>query len=171
MHCPRCGHLTRERVVDGMPRPVCPSCGRVVFLDPKLAVTAVILRHHDGRTDVLLGRRAAHTRNPGGWSFPAGFVNRGEQVEDALCREVLEETGLSVTPGPLLGVWSVAGDATVLLAWRAASWSGDAAANDDLTRIEWHDAEDLPPLAFAHDRDILAQALEIGDAATEPAPG
>ena len=171
MHCPRCGQLTGERVVDGMPRPVCPHCGHVVFLDPKLAVTAVILRRHEERIDVLLGRRAAHTRNPGGWSFPAGFVNRGERVEDALCREVLEETGLSVVPGPLLGVWSVAGDATVLLAWRAATWSGDAAAADDLTRVEWHDVEQLPPLAFRHDQDILSRALAVFATASEPAPG
>lgn len=171
MHCPRCGHLTRERVVDGMPRPVCPHCGQVVFLDPKLAVTAVILRRREERIDVLLGRRAAHTRNPGGWSFPAGFVNRGERVEEALCREVREETGLTVEPGQLLGVWSEGGDATVLLAWYVAAWSGRAVAHDDLTRVEWHDVEQPPPLAFSHDQDILSRALAVFATAAESAPG
>lgn len=52
----------------------------VAYLDPKLAVAVVIARA--GR--VLLGRRGANTRAPGRWSFPAGFVERGERVEDSV---------------------------------------------------------------------------------------
>lgn len=54
---------------------------------PKLAVDCIILV--DGR--VLL----IHRRNPPhGWALPGGFVEYGETVEDAVRREMREETGL-----------------------------------------------------------------------------
>ncbi len=159
MHCQRCGHATANRFVDGRTRPVCPACGAVTYQDPRLAVTVVILGVQEGRRTVLLGRRAAHTRNPGGWSFPAGFVDRGEQVEVAARREVREETGLDAALGPLLGVWSKEGEATVLLAWVCTEVSGTPVAQDDLTSLAWHPVDDLPPLAFPHDEAILLEAL------------
>ena len=159
MHCQRCGQPTEPREVGGRSRPVCPACGTVTYQDPKLAACVVILRRKAGRTEVLLGRRGAGTRNPGTWSFPAGFIDRGEHVEDAAVREVQEETGLTITLGPLLGVWSAKGESTVLLAWRAATVTGTAMAADDLASVAWFHTDDPPDLGFAHDRDILQRAL------------
>src|SRR5688500_10056529 len=113
LYCQRCGGPTAEQVRDGRLRPVCEVCGTAVYLDPKLAVAVVVVR--DGT--VLLGLRAGHTRNPGTCSFPAGFVERGERVEDAAVREAREEIGLDVALGSLLGVWSATGEAVVLLAF------------------------------------------------------
>ena len=134
-------------------RPVCISCGAVTWLDPKVAVAVVIAR--DGK--VLLGRRAAHTRAPGAWSFPAGFVDRGEDVESAARREVLEETGLAVTLGPVLGVFSEAGEPVILIAYPARDALGDPFANDDLTELRWFAPGDFGTLdlAFSHDLSIL----------------
>src|SRR6185295_8402949 len=66
---------------------------------PIVGVGAVVL---DG-TRVLLVRRA----NPplqGEWSVPGGAVEIGETLEAAVAREVLEETGLQVTVGPIVEV-------------------------------------------------------------------
>src|SRR6187401_844516 len=103
--CQQCGGITEEREQDGRLRPVCVVCGAITFLDPKLAAAVVIER--DGK--LLFGRRGPGTRAPGLWSFPAGFVERGEQVEAAAVREALEETGLSVRLGPLMGLFSEQG--------------------------------------------------------------
>lgn len=158
-YCQRCGGQTAEREVEGTRRPVCGACGAVVYLDPKLAVTVVLTRGGD----VLLGVRAGHTRNPGAWSFPAGFVERGERVEDAAVREVREETGLRVTLGPLLGVWSATGEAVVLLAYGACVPAGqDPEAGDDLDAVRWWPVSALPELAFPHDGEILAAWLRHG---------
>lgn len=122
-----------------------------MYLDPKLAVTVVIER--DGR--ILLGKRADWTRSPGKWSFPAGFVERGEVVEMAAIREVREEAGLAIEVGPILGVLSETGEPVVLLVYLATSAVGDPVAGDDLTEVGWFAPDELPDLAFDHDPDIM----------------
>ncbi|MEM1874937.1 MAG: NUDIX hydrolase, partial [Candidatus Hadarchaeales archaeon] len=68
---------------------------------PRLAVDAVI----KAKNGIVLVRR----KNPpfrGKWALPGGFVKYGEKVEEALTREVKEETGLEVEIEKLLGVYS-----------------------------------------------------------------
>jgi 8-oxo-dGTP diphosphatase len=154
LHCQRCGGTTSEREVDGRLRPVCDACGAVTYLDPKLAVAVVIGR--EGR--VLLGLRAGHTRNPGTWSFPAGFVERGERVESAAIREAREESGLDVRLGPLLGLFSETNEPVVLAAYAAEPLdpAAEPLAGDDLLEVGWFSLDALPPFAFPHDPQIVA---------------
>jgi 8-oxo-dGTP diphosphatase len=151
MYCQRCGGLTEEREVDGRLRPICTVCGFVTYFDPKVAVAVVIER--DGQ--LLFGRRGPGTRAPGLWSFPGGFVERGERVEDAAIREVCEEVGLEVTLGSLLGVYSATGEIVVLVVYLADSVVGTAAAGDDLVEVGWFAPSALPELAFPHDGQIV----------------
>jgi mutator protein MutT len=150
-HCQSCGGVTKERQVDGRLRPVCQECGAVTYLDPKLAV-AVVLRRDEL---VLLGRRGAGARAAGKWSFPAGFVERGEVVEEAAVREVREETGFTIELGPLVGLISSAGETVVLAVFTGTITDGDQSAGDDLTELGWFAPDALPELAFPHDREIL----------------
>jgi len=91
--CPLCGgRLGRAAVPpDQREQAVCVACGFVFYLNPK--VVAGTIPEQDGR--VLLTRRSI---NPGRglWTFPGGFVDFGESVEDAAVRETFEETGLKV---------------------------------------------------------------------------
>ncbi len=151
MYCQQCGQPTEERIVDGIARPVCTACGAVTYLDPKLAVAIVIER--DGM--VLLGRRGEGTRAAGRWSFPAGFVERGEVVEEAAIREAREESSLTVTLGPLLGLYSSPGETVVLAVYPAERATGEPHAGDDLADLGWFALEALPELAFPHDRRII----------------
>ncbi len=152
MYCQRCGAPTTEMPREGRLRPVCISCGMTTYLDPKVAV-AVLIGQDDA---VLLGRRGEHTRQPGRWSFPSGFVERGEQVEDAARRETLEETGLTVELGPILTLVSSPGETVVLAVYPAIRFAGTPEANDDLTEVRWFPLDALPELAFPHDNAIIA---------------
>lgn len=160
LHCAACGSLTEERSVAGFGRPVCVACGQVVYLDPKLAAGVLIVR--DGR--ILLGRRGPGTREPGKWSFPAGFVERGERVERAAAREAREETGLDVAIGDLVGLYSTDGEPVVLAVY-AATAAGEPRAGDDLTEVGWFAMSALPELAFPRDHRILESwlATQIDD--------
>ncbi|MCL6465514.1 MAG: NUDIX hydrolase [candidate division WOR-3 bacterium] len=60
------------------------------YRQPKLAVDCIILQ---GKRIVLIER----LNEPKGWALPGGFVNYGETVEEAVRREIKEETGLSLS--------------------------------------------------------------------------
>ena len=83
-----------ERILkEGEPeRLVCRNCGFVFYLGPKLVAGALF--EADG--GMLLVQRDIEP-GYGKWTFPGGFVERGEKAETAAEREVLEETGLEIT--------------------------------------------------------------------------
>jgi 8-oxo-dGTP diphosphatase len=112
-----------------------------------------------GRPVVLI--RRGHP--PPGHALPGGFVDVGETVEHAAKREAREETGLDVSLGDLLGVYSdPARDPrghTVSIVYVATA-SGEPVAGDDAAAILVTDPEAAPPLAFDHGRilgDYLAR--------------
>ncbi len=140
-----------EREAFGRLRSVCSVCGHVHFDDPKVAVGVVAT--HDGR--ILLTRRN-HEPKLGEWSFPAGFVDAGENVIAAAAREAWEETGIRVNVGPLLGVFQEAGSRVVFLAYAADAGTEEPVCGDECLEVRYFAPEELPPLAFDNDNAILA---------------
>jgi 8-oxo-dGTP diphosphatase len=147
--CQLCGAAVVRRTVDHRERPVCPKCGWTAFEDPKVAVAAVVALNGG----VLLCRRAIEP-GLGKWSFPAGFVDRGEELRAALTREVREETGLAAELGRLVGVYSEAGNPVVLVVY-AAEATGEPRPSAEASELRVFEPDDLPDLAFAHDRKIV----------------
>lgn len=90
-YCGACGAPTRSASAGHVMKCTAEGCGVEHFprLDP-----AIIVLVTDGER-ALLGRQAAWP--PGRYSTIAGFVEPGESLEDAVVREVLEETGVAVT--------------------------------------------------------------------------
>src|SRR5205823_2604284 len=86
--CGRCGTPT-EAAGTELAR-LCPSCGASYY--PRITPAVIMLVEHGGR--VLLARRAGLNRPF--HSVLAGFVEPGETLEEAVCREVLEEAGVDV---------------------------------------------------------------------------
>ena len=66
---------------------------------PVVGVGAVVLDEHR----VLLVKRG-HAPLKGRWSLPGGAVEVGETLEEAVAREVLEETGVTIEVGPIVEV-------------------------------------------------------------------
>ena len=133
----------------------CVACGRVIYSDPKVAVAAIIPM---GNGIVLLKR--AIEPQLGRWSFPSGYVDRGERLEHALEREVLEECGLEVEVSRLVGVFSEEGQAVILVVYEANRVSGKLVAGDETSEARVFPIEDMPELAFEHDDRIVAEWLK-----------
>ena len=148
--CPSCGAKLEMRLAQGADRPVCPACGRVIYYDPKLAAATVV--ESEGR--VLFVRRLTQP-GYGLWSLPGGYVDRGEVVEHAAAREVVEETGLRVEIAGLVGLFSEEGHAVVVAAYHCLGVDGEAEPGPEASSLGYFSLDSLPPLAFARDREIL----------------
>lgn len=156
--CQNCGHAVAYQPRYGALRPVCPVCGRVHFVDPKVAVAVLVER---GRELLLVRRRGTPER--GRWSLPAGYMDAGEDPARAAEREAFEETGLRVR---VTGVLEVLGrvdpqaGADVLIIYRAEAAAGAPQAGDDAAEVGFFSRTALPAdLAFASTRQIIARWL------------
>jgi len=154
--CPRCGE---EAVVDFPRSLVCDSCGYQALWSPE-PVAAAIPRDEDGR--IWLLRRAQH-EGAGRWTFPGGYVELGETVEDAARRETREELEMEIELGDLVGVYSRADERVVLVVFQARAL-GIASETDEATEVRAFAPGELPwdELAFWSTTAALHDALAAG---------
>lgn len=103
----------------------------------RIACVGAVIKDEAGR---LLLIRRGHEPAAGLWSIPGGRIEPGESDASALVREVLEETGLTVVPGRLLGEVERPGLAGAVLDIRdylAVVTGGELAAGDDAADARW----------------------------------
>ncbi len=117
-------------------------------------VGAVVTQGH-GR---LLLIKRGHEPGAGLWSLPGGRIEPGETDAEALVREMLEETGLTVEPGRLLGRVQRPGLGNTVLDIRdyaATVTGGTLRAADDAADARWVGEEELAAL------DITEGLVEV----------
>lgn len=158
--CHQCGGAIQLRNIKaGEPdRHVCSACGEVHWLEPKVAVGALIA-HHGGL--VMLQRDIDPGR--GKWVFPGGFVDRGESLEQAAAREAREEAGIEIGDLALLGAYSYPGHPVILIAFRATVHGGTPVAGDEAQACEiWPlDAIRWDDLAFRSTQDAVTAYVKL----------
>ena len=121
---------------------------------PLVGVGAIIIEN----SRVVLVKRA-HPPLQALWSIPGGVLEIGELVRDAAVREAREETGLTVEPGELLGVFDrVLRDPGgrvqyhyVLVDFLCRRVSGELVAAGDAAAARWFTRDELPALNLAED--------------------
>ena len=162
-YCSNCGALVEQREAYGRVRPVCPACGRIHFLDPKVA--AAVLLEREGK--ILLVRRAVEPER-GKWTLPAGFVEADEDPAEAARRECREETGLRVELLRLLDVIhgkEHSSGASIVIVYEAKIRGGEIQPSDDVDAVTFFELGALPTLAFE------ATRVAIERWSLRPAPG
>ena len=95
----------------------------------------------DAQGRVLLAR---HRFGAPQWRFLGGFLRRRERVEDALAREIREETGLSIEVGPLLEVVTGFRWARVELVFAFRVVGGTEALTAEVAELGWFPTHALP---------------------------
>jgi ADP-ribose pyrophosphatase YjhB (NUDIX family) len=141
-HCSRCGTRLTFGPVEGEDRDrlACPACGYIAYVNPRLVVTTIPVTD-DGRV-VLLRRGIEPGR--GAWAQPGGFLEVDETVTEGAVRETLEETGLVVRPGEIIGLYSRLEAAVVVLAFEAAILGGEFTPNPEALEIEAFAPDAIP---------------------------
>jgi len=124
---------------------------------PSVTVDGVIIKN--GKI-LLIKRRNEPFK--GMWALPGGFVEYGERVEDAVIREIREETGLNARIKKLIGVYSdpkrdPRGHTISIVFLLEAE--GEAKGGDDAMEAKFFDLNNLPPLAFDHEK-IIKDAIK-----------
>ena len=167
-HCARCG--TQTAMGEAGHVRTCPNCGAVHH--PRTDPVVIMLVHDPEGDRVLLGRQA---RWPAGrFSALAGFVEPGESLEDAVHREVAEESGVEVTDLRYRSSQPWPFPASLMIGFHARYAGGQARAADaELEDVRWFSRAELravvdgqtefhvpPPAAIA--RRLIDEWLESG---------
>ena len=156
--CPHCsGRLENRALKEGEPeRLVCEACGFVFYLGPKLVAGAIV--ELDGR--IVLIQRAIEP-GYGKWTFPGGFVERGEVAEAAAVRETLEETGLRIRTSGIVGLYSYEGQIPAIAVFAARVTGGEPEPLDETLDVRAFPRDGLPwaEMAFPSTEHALKDYL------------
>jgi NAD+ diphosphatase len=153
--CSNCGAPTEQR--DGGHERFCPACETHHFprTDP-----VVIVRVTDGGDGVLLGRQARWPE--GRFSLLAGYVEPGETLEEAVRREVLEESGVALEAVSYLASQPWPFPSSLMLGFSAVAERGRPEPGDDeLAEVRWFEREEVERAARGEGALMLAPPYSI----------
>jgi ADP-ribose pyrophosphatase YjhB (NUDIX family) len=141
-YCSRCGSALEFGAVEGEDRHrlACRSCGFISYVNPRLVVTTIPVT--DSGEVVLLRRGIEPGR--GWWAQPGGFLEIDETVGEGAIRETLEETGLIVEPGEIVGLYSRLEAAVVVLAIESRVVGGEFRLNQEALEIRAFEPDAIP---------------------------
>ena len=128
------------------------------YKKPSITTDGVVIKNRD----ILLVKR----KNPPFkdlWALPGGFVEYKETTENAVMREVFEETGLKTKINKLVGVYSDPNrdprGHTITIVYMLEIIGGEMDANDDASEVKYFNLKNLPDLAFDH-KEIIKKVTE-----------
>ena len=125
---------------------------------PSLTVDGILFKN---QTILLVQRKYAPFQ--GAWALPGGFVEYGEKTEEAVVREVFEETNMKTKIHSLFGVYSDPHrdprGHTVTIVYIIERVDGDLHAGDDASNAKFFKMNELPMLAFDH-AEIIKDAFQ-----------
>lgn len=129
---------------------------------PNVTTDCVIFGFDGNKLNVLLVERGLEPYK-GRWAFPGGFLNMDESAEASALRELQEETGLK---GAYIRQFHTFSDPNrdpreriLSVAYYALVRLQEVKGGDDAVKAEWFSLDNVPPLAFDHDK-MLQMALK-----------
>ena len=125
---------------------------------PMVTVDAAVFQICSGKISLLLINRK-HEPYKGQWAIPGGFVNMDEELDDAVVRELAEETGLTGVSLEQMHTFGTIGrdprgrQITIVYMGIVNEQQANVKAGDDAAQAKWFDVENLPDnMAFDHDQ-------------------
>ena len=153
--CPLCGTRLVIQPVANRPRPVCPACGFVHFVNPAPGVAVLVVENER----VLLGQRVSEP-GAGLWAIPSGYIEYDEDFLAAAIRETKEETGLDIAIQTILHIETafLSPRHHFLTVYLLAHVTGGALTlSEETAALAWFPlAGPLPDMAFPTDVALIA---------------
>ncbi|MCX5769878.1 MAG: NUDIX hydrolase [Candidatus Hydrogenedentes bacterium] len=153
-YCPICGGRLTLCTDGEKEQPKCDRCRRFYYRNPVPAVCCFITRDDS----LLLAQRAVEPC-VGEWTLPGGFVEIGETTEEAVVREMREETTLEIASLRLVGVSTQQSrfyGAVTVLGYYVGEWSGTLQPCSDVLDLRFFSRENRPPMPFQAHRELVA---------------
>jgi ADP-ribose pyrophosphatase YjhB (NUDIX family) len=140
--CSRCGGELVFGPLDGelRHRLICPGCAFISYVNPRLVATTLPITDAG---EIVLIRRGIEPAI-GAWAQPGGFLEIDETVHEAAVRETVEETGLLVEPGEIIGLYSRLEASVVVLVYEARIVGGAARPSPEATEVVAFRPEAIP---------------------------
>lgn len=135
---------------------------------PALTVDAIVFRNNHGIHEVLLIQRG-HYPFEGMWALPGGFIDMDETCEEAVVRELKEETNLYLADLKQLCTFSAVDrdprgrTISVFYYGSVEMNNSEVKGGDDASDAKWFDVNDLPELAFDHIEAVEMAFREFSD--------
>ena len=149
--CGKCGAEMRRHEKSDERAFLCPNCGYAAY--PKISPAVIVLVT---RGDKILLQRNSHykLRN---WTLVAGFVDAGENFEEAVRREVREEASIEVGNLRYFGSQAWPFPSNIMVAFRAEYVSGDLNPDgEEVVESGWFDKDHLPEIPL---KGSIARAM------------
>jgi ADP-ribose pyrophosphatase YjhB (NUDIX family) len=153
-YCSACGATVSFKIPtgDNLPRFVCEMCQTIHYQNPRVVAGCIV----EWGERILLCRRAIEPKY-GLWTFPAGFMENGESIEQAALRETEEEAHAVVDLTSLYAVFSIPHISQVYVIFRGALQAYDFKPGTESLEVELFQPADIPweNLAFPVIREAL----------------
>ena len=160
-YCSACGAPLVMKIPDGdtLLRFVCERCHAVHYENPKIVVGCL----PEWEDRILLCKRAIEPR-AGLWTFPAGFMEKDETLEQAAARETLEEAEAEVEISQLYAVFSIPHVSQVYVVFRGNMKRAAFGPGTESLEVDLFKREDIPwsKLAFRVIHEILERYCRAG---------
>jgi ADP-ribose pyrophosphatase YjhB (NUDIX family) len=135
--------LIRRRVIRTGQRRFTVTAGAMIFDEQD----RILLLDHVFRPD-------------GGWGIPGGFLNKGEQPEAALRRELHEEIGIEVQDVSLLFARTLRKPRQIEIYFRATAMGKPEPCSFEIRKAGWFSLDDLPPDLSKDQRRLIQRARQ-----------
>ncbi|MCY4612763.1 MAG: NUDIX hydrolase [Nitrospira sp.] len=160
-YCSACGASLIVKIPEGdtLLRFVCERCHTVHYENPKIVVGCL----PEWEDRILLCKRAIEPRS-GLWTFPAGFMEQDETLEEAAARETLEEAEAEVEISRLYAVVSIPHVSQVYVVFRGTMKQAAFGPGAESLEVDLFKTEDIPwsKLAFRVIHEILERYCQDG---------
>jgi ADP-ribose pyrophosphatase YjhB (NUDIX family) len=146
--CSQCGKESIRFVIpsgDTLPRHVCDSCQTIFYENPKIVV-GTVTTYQD---KFLLCKRAIEPQK-GFWTYPAGYLENKESLEEGAHREANEEAGITIKLSRLIGTYSLTGINQIHIIYAAEMLTPDYSPGEESLEVALFSQEEIPwnELAF-----------------------